>query len=413
MSGIAAGVVAALVTVALLGATGVAVGWLGPGLSTESERTLIALLVAVPALVVGCAVGGWAAARVAHGRGPAAGAMAGLVTAAVALLVLAGLAWPAAAEIGDFQSVRLALGLIELPVDEPRRPDVPPAPALATPPVSPVIEPADIARQRTLDAAAYAIVVLLAAAGAGILGGVLGAAVPAAPPDSARPGEGSPARRRRPVLPNAGRGAVALALAATLLLSLVASGDGVLPGDTAVARWLQDADSPVAAALAHLADWVGSLPGLVAGAAMLTAFFVAAGRPWPAALVIAAVLARSLNPYLKELLDSPRPPDDLVRVTERASGLGFPSGHAMGVTLLFGTVIALTAEVIPAPLPRRLVQAGAAGVILLTGFGRVYTGAHWPSDVLGGYLWGTVVLLLLLRLRHMVLLLRARLPIDR
>ncbi len=36
-------------------------------------------------------------------------------------------------------------------------------------------------------------------------------------------------------------------------------------------------------------------------------------------------------------------------------------------------------------------------LILLTGYGRILVGAHWPSDVLGGYLWGGLLLLLALR----------------
>jgi undecaprenyl-diphosphatase len=41
----------------------------------------------------------------------------------------------------------------------------------------------------------------------------------------------------------------------------------------------------------------------------------------------------------------------------------------------------------------RLVQALAALMILGIGFSRIYVGAHWPTDVLGGYLWGATFLL--------------------
>jgi membrane-associated phospholipid phosphatase len=40
----------------------------------------------------------------------------------------------------------------------------------------------------------------------------------------------------------------------------------------------------------------------------------------------------------------------------------------------------------------------AAGVIALMGWDRVYDGAHWPSDVLGGYATGTALLIIALML---------------
>ncbi len=185
------------------------------------------------------------------------------------------------------------------------------------------------------------------------------------------------------------------AVVATAALSVAAAGDGVLPGDAALARWLQDAPVPGAEALARFATAVGSAPvilGLTAPLALLLAW---RGEPRWASLLVAVVLLRALNPALKLLIASPRPTADLVRVDELATRHGFPSGHVMGVTLLFGGTIWLAERVIERGLVRRLVQAAAGLVILVTGFGRVYVGAHWPSDVLGGYLWGVTCLLLL------------------
>jgi undecaprenyl-diphosphatase len=115
-------------------------------------------------------------------------------------------------------------------------------------------------------------------------------------------------------------------------------------------------------------------------------------RPDLAAIAGLATITRMLNGRIKHLLDSPRPTGEYVRVTEIADGLGFPSGHAMGSTLWYGAIIVIAARLIDARRPRLLVQGAALAIIIATGFGRMYTGAHWPSDVLGGYLWGVILL---------------------
>ena len=205
-------------------------------------------------------------------------------------------------------------------------------------------------------------------------------------------------RRRSDWLPAPRLSAILVLLATSGPLSAVAAGSGVVPGDVAVARFVQRAPDPVAGALAAFAYWVAVGPAIAGVAIALGVGLLAGGRPVAAALLLAAALVRTLNPTLKDLFDSPRPTPDLVRVSEQARGLGFPSGHAMGAMLLFGSMAALTYGDVGTPRVRRLVRIAALLVIAVVGFGRVYTGAHWPSDVLGGFGWGGTALLLLLRL---------------
>ncbi|HEY8490751.1 MAG TPA: phosphatase PAP2 family protein [Dehalococcoidia bacterium] len=187
----------------------------------------------------------------------------------------------------------------------------------------------------------------------------------------------------------------ALLLLAALPLSLAAAGDGTLPGDQALARAVQAVSFPGAAELARLVNWLGAAP-----AAAVITVALAAGlailRRYPEALLVLATLpARALNALLKAAAGSPRPTEDLVRVTEHVDGLGFPSGHAMGAVLLYGAVFYLAGRLVPPGRARAAVRAGAAAAVALAGLARIYTGAHWPSDVLGGYLWGAAVLWLL------------------
>lgn len=185
-----------------------------------------------------------------------------------------------------------------------------------------------------------------------------------------------------------------------LPLALVAAGDDVVAGDVRFARWVQHADGAVAKAIAALGNRAGEYwTGLVLCVPLALAFALA--RRWRPVILLVAILAiRTLNNTIKGLLDSPRPTPDLLRVTEDAHGLGFPSGHAMGATLLFGALAVLAWRFVPIGARRRATTSVCLAMIPVVGFGRIQTGAHWPTDVLGGVLLGAAILLsLLLALR--------------
>lgn len=70
-----------------------------------------------------------------------------------------------------------------------------------------------------------------------------------------------------------------------------------------------------------------------------------------------------------------------------AGGPAFPSGHTTVATVL--GILGAWALLRRWPTRRRLVLAGAAAIALGVGWSRVWLGVHWPSDVLGGWLFGT------------------------
>ncbi len=61
----------------------------------------------------------------------------------------------------------------------------------------------------------------------------------------------------------------------------------------------------------------------------------------------------------------------------------FPSGHAGAALIAYGSLALLAHDFGRFQLPALVL---AASVIVGTGFGRVYLGVPWPSDVLGGWL---------------------------
>ena len=176
-----------------------------------------------------------------------------------------------------------------------------------------------------------------------------------------------------------------------LLLSIPAAGGGTLSPDVTITQAVQRIDIGAVDAIANVLNWLGETAPAVALGGLAVLVLAYLRRTFEASIVLAAVAAKSFSPMLKGLFESPRPDDSSVQVVDIFNGFGFPSGHAMGAMLLYGSLFYVAGRLGPFR-GQRAVQALAVLMILGTGFSRIYVGAHWPTDVLGGYLWGATFL---------------------
>lgn len=116
-------------------------------------------------------------------------------------------------------------------------------------------------------------------------------------------------------------------------------------------------------------------------------YLMLAGR-MPLAWFTAAATGSGLllSMALKNLFSRSRP-DALYHATV-ASGYSFPSGHAMMSAVVFLTLAALLARVLPQMRLRWYVLSAAMLLTGLTGLSRIYLGVHWASDVAAGWAAG-------------------------
>ena len=129
-------------------------------------------------------------------------------------------------------------------------------------------------------------------------------------------------------------------LVATLILSVVAAGDSVLPADVAIATAVQTTIPPEADGIVAVINQIGEgYPGILVVTVLLAAILNVRGCQSMALLMLATLPMRLANFGLKTLLASPRPTADAVDILHQADGFGFPSGHATGAVLVFGAVI--------------------------------------------------------------------------
>ena len=129
--------------------------------------------------------------------------------------------------------------------------------------------------------------------------------------------------------------------------------------------------------------------GVVIGVLALAALiWVLVCRQYRLAALVALAFAAPLVfvPLLKVLLARARPNP----LYEGAEAFSFPSGHASQAMVIFGVVALLIAQGRGLRARVALYAAALLGAGLISG-SRIYLGAHWPSDVAGGMLFGAAV----------------------
>ncbi len=193
-----------------------------------------------------------------------------------------------------------------------------------------------------------------------------------------------------------------LALTGFIAMAVLAGSHDTFPGDVWLAQHFQDLDSPVISFMLDVPEELADTPLLVpiwAGAMVVV--LVALG--WrQAVLVAAALVLRFSNGPLKEIVGRPRPSLDLVSAEHQPSSLSFPSGHAQTVVLLYGLLFYLATVYIRDGRLRTAAQLFCGWVIIFTGMERVYAGHHWPSDVVGGFMVGGLLLAVLIAIDQLV-----------
>ena len=201
--------------------------------------------------------------------------------------------------------------------------------------------------------------------------------------------------------------AVALLLGA---LALFAAFYDRFPADERIAHAIQDIDVPAFGGFVDFVNVLGDAWLYIPLGLALTGALALRREGSEAVLVLLTFVPRGANSLLKDWVERPRPSDELVEVPADASGFSFPSGHTVGTAALFGLLFFLLPVLVPWRPLRWALQVGCLLVVLAAGPARVYVGAHWPSDVLGGYL---LALLFLVPVLVVYRTLNRRPPSDR
>lgn len=162
--------------------------------------------------------------------------------------------------------------------------------------------------------------------------------------------------------------------------------------DTSVHDWAALARSDGSTRLFVVMTIIGTPVSIGILVALLAAVLAIRKRwRWATYLVVTNGVGALINVALKAFFARSRP--DLAEALRHAHGYSFPSGHAMGSTIFFGTLAYLAVRVTPGWRSHAAVVALACTLAVAVSASRIYLGVHWISDVAAGMSAGLLWLL--------------------
>lgn len=163
--------------------------------------------------------------------------------------------------------------------------------------------------------------------------------------------------------------------------------------DKNVSKAVQSFQSPALYKVMLLVSDFGVMPFSVLMVLITALVFFLFKYKREALFVLFTLFCGVASTLIKYLVDRPRPAAPFVQVMEKTRQQSFPSGHVNFYVLFFGFILVLMFHMNSIPKLVRMVVGGfSAGMILLVPYSRIYLGAHWFTDVLGGILLGSLLL---------------------
>lgn len=111
-----------------------------------------------------------------------------------------------------------------------------------------------------------------------------------------------------------------------------------------------------------------------------------------AILLFSTLLSGIIGLFFKVLINRPRPSKEFVNLLEDTKYQSFPSGHVLFYTVFFGALILmiLNAKKLTNK-SKTILSLVCLSIIFIGAVSRVYLGAHWFTDVLGGFILGCIL----------------------
>ncbi len=159
--------------------------------------------------------------------------------------------------------------------------------------------------------------------------------------------------------------------------------------DLSVSHGLQSIDSPLFRKIMNFVSKVGDGPLIQILVGLTVASFIFIGQRIQAVVTLLLTISSVLTgSFLKVLINRPRPTSDQVMQYRELLDKSFPSLHVLVFTVFFGYLLYLALTSVKNTFIKTVLILISLFMIITIGFSRIYLGAHWASDTIGGYLLG-------------------------
>ena len=186
---------------------------------------------------------------------------------------------------------------------------------------------------------------------------------------------------------------IAFALAAAAAgLSVLVSFASPLSGEDAVLEWVRNAEVPLLDLICRSVDCLGGRWMIIGTVAALSAVLWVRRRRTEALACLLIIPLEMMTLGIREVIGRGRPLLLSQEWTTVAPSAGFPSGTTLHAVLFFGFIVYLIHVYMRPGKLRFALQALLVLAIAVISYSRVYVGAHWPTDILGAWLYGGVFL---------------------
>lgn len=159
--------------------------------------------------------------------------------------------------------------------------------------------------------------------------------------------------------------------------------------DSDIHAWATETRTGGATTFFTIMTIIGTPAGLCVLMLIVSVYVIAEKHwRWAVYLLFTGCVGGLLNLWLKSTFARARP--ELAEALRDAHGYSFPSGHAMGSTMVFGALSYIALRLFRRWNQRATALALTSSMVVAIATSRIYLGVHWISDIAAGISAGIV-----------------------